>query len=108
MEHSLIHSARHLTRHRRRMASSAWLRATCLDQGIISKTFFSAGVTAVVLVLAGATTWASEGVWAPDGAYARFVAPIIAVVWIAVVSGFLYRRRPATVSTSARAAVPAT
>jgi hypothetical protein len=42
------------------------------------------------------------------GAYARFVAPIIAVVWIAVVSGFLYRRRPATVSTPDPAAVPAT
>jgi hypothetical protein len=29
-------------------------------------------------------------------------------VWIAVVSGFLYRRRPATVSTPDPAAVPAT
>jgi hypothetical protein len=76
--------------------------------GIISKAFFSAGVTAVVLVLFGATTWAGDGVWAPDGAYARFVAPIIAPVWVAVVSGFLYRRRPATVSTPARATVPGT
>jgi hypothetical protein len=63
-------------------------------------------VTAVVLVLLGATTWAGDGVWAPDGAYARFVAPIIALVWVAVVCGFLYRRRPATVSTPPRAAVP--
>jgi hypothetical protein len=76
--------------------------------GIISKASFSAGVTAVVLVLLGATTWAGDGVWAPDGAYARFVAPIIALVWVAVVSGFLYRRRPGTVRTPARAAVPAT
>jgi hypothetical protein len=65
-------------------------------------------VTPVVLVLLGATTWAGDGVWAPDGAYARFVAPIIAHVWVAVVSGFLYRRRPATVSTPDPAAVPAT
>jgi hypothetical protein len=42
------------------------------------------------------------------GAYARFIAPIIAVVWVAVVSGLLYRRRPATVSTPDRAAIPAT
>jgi hypothetical protein len=65
-------------------------------------------VTAVVLVLLGATTWAGDGVRAPDGAYSWFVAPIIAVVWVAVVSGFLYRRRPATVSTPPRAAVPTT
>jgi hypothetical protein len=76
--------------------------------GIISKASFSAGVTAVVLVLAGATTWAGDGVRSPNGAYARFVAPIIAAVWIAVISGFLYRRRPATVRTPARATVSAT
>jgi hypothetical protein len=44
----------------------------------------------------------------PALAYARFVAPITAVVWVAVVSGFLYRRRPATASTPDLAAVPAT
>jgi multisubunit Na+/H+ antiporter MnhB subunit len=65
-------------------------------------------VTAVMLVLLGATTWAGDGVRAPDGAYARFVALITAVVWVAVVSGFLYRRRPATASTPPRAAFPAT
>ena len=36
--------------------------------GIISKRFFAAGVTAVVLVLLGGTTWARNGFWAPDGA----------------------------------------
>jgi hypothetical protein len=65
-------------------------------------------VTAVVLVLLGATTWAGDGVWAPDGAYAGFVAPIITLVWVAVISGFLYRRRPVTASTPDPAAVPAT
>jgi hypothetical protein len=44
----------------------------------------------------------------PALAYARFVAPIIALVRVTVVGGLPYRRRPATVSTSARAAVPAT
>jgi hypothetical protein len=38
--------------------------------GIISKAAFGAGVAAVVLVLLGGTTWARDGFWAPDGAYA--------------------------------------
>jgi hypothetical protein len=75
--------------------------------GIISKASFGVGVAAVVLVLAGGTTWARSGFWAPDGAYVRFVMPIIALAWIAVVSGFLYMRSPSPVSTRDRAAVPA-
>lgn len=75
--------------------------------GIISNAFFGVGVAAVVLVLAGGTTWASGGFWAPDGAYARFITPIIGLAWIAVVSGLLYVRSPSTVSTRDRAAVPA-
>ena len=59
--------------------------------GIISNAFFGAGVAAVVLVLLGGTTWASDGFWAPDGAYSRFISPIIALVWIAVISGLLTR-----------------
>jgi hypothetical protein len=74
--------------------------------GIISKAAFGAGVAAVVLVLLGGTTWARDGFWAPDGAYA-LVAGIIFFVWVAVVSGFLYMRQPSTVSTRDRAAVPA-
>jgi hypothetical protein len=75
--------------------------------GIISNAFFGVGVAAVVLVLAGGTTWASGGFWAPDGAYERFITPIIGLAWIAVVSGLLYMRSPSTVSTRDRAAVPA-
>lgn len=56
--------------------------------GIISSRSFGAGVAAVVLVLLGGTTWASNGFWAPDGAYSRFISPIVALAWIAVVSGF--------------------
>jgi hypothetical protein len=54
-------------------------------------------VAAVLLVLAGGTTWASDGMWAPDGVYSRVVSPIIALVWIAVFSGLLQARSPSTV-----------
>jgi hypothetical protein len=73
--------------------------------GIISKGFFTAGVAAVLLVLLGGTTWAANGFWAPDGAYA-FVVQLITILWIAVLSAFLMRR-PTTVTTHAVAAVPA-
>jgi hypothetical protein len=75
--------------------------------GIISNAFFAAGVAAVVLVLLGATTWAGDGFWAPDGVYSRFIAPIIVLAWTTVVSGLLVMRSPSGVSTSDRAAVPA-
>jgi hypothetical protein len=74
--------------------------------GIISNAFFGAGVAAVLLVLAGGTTWASDGFWAPDGAYSRFISPIVALAWLAVVSGLLTMRSPSTAGTP-RAAVAA-
>ena len=74
--------------------------------GVISSRFFAVGVTAVVLVLLGGTTWASDGFWAPDGAYS-VISQVIAFVWFAVLSGFLYMRSPSTVSTHDRAAVHA-
>jgi hypothetical protein len=63
---------------------------------LISNALFAMGVTAVVLVLLGGTTWVSGGVWAPDGAYSRFVSPIIGLLWILVVSQVLLVRSPAT------------
>jgi hypothetical protein len=63
---------------------------------LISNALFTMGVAAVVLVLLGGTTWASGGFWAPDGAYSRFVSPIIGVLWILVVSRVLLTRSPAT------------
>ena len=63
--------------------------------GLISNALFAAGVAAVVLVLLGGTTWLNGGLWAPDGAYSRFVSPIICLGWIVAVSALL-TRGPAT------------
>ncbi len=64
--------------------------------GLISNALFAAGVAAVVLVLLGGTTWLSGGFWAPDGAYSRFVSPIIGLAWVVLVSRILLTRSPAT------------
>jgi hypothetical protein len=72
--------------------------------GMIGKRFFAAGVTGVVLVLLGGTTWAGNGFWAPDGAYA-LVSVVVWLVWIVVLSGFLTMRSPSTVRAPERAAV---
>jgi len=63
--------------------------------GLISNALFGACVAAVVLGVLGGTTWLSGGFWAPDGAYARFVWPIIGLVWVVVASRVL-ARSPAT------------
>src|ERR1700724_2562374 len=63
--------------------------------GLISNALFAVGVAAVILVLAGGTTWMSGGFWAPDGIYSRFVSPIIGLVWVLVVSRVLLTRSPA-------------
>ena len=58
----------------------------------ISNALFAAGVAAVLLVLAGGTTWARDGFWAPDGAYSRFVSSSVGLVWVVVFSGLLTRK----------------
>jgi succinate dehydrogenase/fumarate reductase cytochrome b subunit len=60
---------------------------------MISNALFGVGVAAVLLVLVGGTTWASNGIWAPSGDYTRFVSPIIGLVWIVVFSRVLLTRR---------------
>jgi hypothetical protein len=70
---------------------------------IISGVSFGAGVAAVVLVFLGAMCWAGSGLFAPDGAYTRFIWPIIFLAWVGVVSGFLSMLRPSPVSTPDRA-----
>jgi hypothetical protein len=64
--------------------------------GLISNARFAAGVAALLLVLLGGTTWLSGGFWAADGAYSRFVSPLIGLVWIVAVSRVLLSRSPAT------------
>ncbi len=60
--------------------------------GLISNRAFGAGVAAMVLVLLATTTWAANGFWAVDGAYARIVPTTVMIVWFVAVSGFLVRR----------------
>jgi hypothetical protein len=67
--------------------------------GIISSRFFSAGVLAVVLALLGGTTWASDGFWAPDGAYSN-ISQIVFFVWIAAISAVLAMRSPSPAQAS--------
>jgi hypothetical protein len=63
---------------------------------LISNALFAVGIAALALVLLGGTTWVSGGFWAPDGAYSRFISPLIGLAWITVVSGVLLTRSPAT------------
>ena len=63
---------------------------------LISNVWFGAGVGAVVLALLGGTTWLSSGFWAPDGAYSRFVSPIIGLVCVLVASRILLTQSAAT------------
>ncbi|TPK66918.1 hypothetical protein FJ930_23550 [Mesorhizobium sp. B2-4-15] len=64
--------------------------------GLISSALFAAGVAVVVLGVLGGTTWLSDGIWAPDGAYSRLVSPLLLLLWILVVSRVLLSRAPAT------------
>jgi hypothetical protein len=75
--------------------------------GIISTAFFGPAFAAIWLELAGATTWVSGGIWAPDGAYTRYIAPLLLLVWAAVFSGRLVMLSPSTATTArpGRAAV---
>lgn len=64
--------------------------------GLISNALFTAGVAAVVLAVLGGTTWLGGGFWAPDGGYARFISPLLLLLWVLVVSRVLLTRSPAT------------
>jgi hypothetical protein len=64
--------------------------------GLISNALFAAGVAAVVLAVLGGTTWLTGGWWAPDGAYSRFISPLLLLLWAIVVSRVLLTRSPAT------------
>jgi hypothetical protein len=62
--------------------------------GLISNGLFAVGVAAVVLAVLGGTTWASDGIWAPDGVYSRFISPIVGLLWAMIVSWVLLNRSP--------------
>jgi hypothetical protein len=75
--------------------------------GILSSRGFALGVTAMALLLLRATTWASDGFWAPDGAYSLYVAPAVVALWILGISRVLLSQKPAAAKATDRAAVPA-
>jgi len=56
---------------------------------LISNALFTVGIVAVLLGVLGGTTWLRGGFWAPDGAYSRFVSPILLLVWSVSVSRIL-------------------
>jgi len=58
---------------------------------MISNRAFAVGVAGVVLALLGGITWFGSGFFAPDGAYSRFVAPFILIVWVFGVTGVLLK-----------------
>ena len=49
-----------------------------------------------VLICLRATTWASDGFWAPDGAYSQYVATGVMALWLVGISRVLLRRASAT------------
>jgi hypothetical protein len=63
---------------------------------LISSSQFSVCVGAVILGVLGGTTWLSGGFWAPDGGYARFIWPLIGILWVVFASRVLLARGPGT------------
>ena len=64
--------------------------------GLISNGGLHGSGRAVVLSVLGGSTWLRSGFWAPDGAYSRFVSPVLLLLWVVVVSRVLLTRSPAT------------
>jgi hypothetical protein len=75
--------------------------------GILSGRGFALGVTAMVLLLLRATTWADDGFWAPDGAYSQYVAPTVVALWVLGISRVLLSRNLVAAKAVDRVAVPA-
>lgn len=58
---------------------------------LISNATFTLCVLVVVLLVAGGTTWLSDGVWSPDGIYSRYVSPAICLLWVVFITPFVNR-----------------
>ena len=65
-----------------------------------------ASAVAAVAILVSGTTFAGDGFWAPDGAYNAYVAPVIFVAWVVVLSVLLLRRALATAEVHSSAPKP--
>ena len=63
---------------------------------LISNALFAAGVAAVVLGVLGGSTWLSGGGWAPDGAFSRYISPLVLLLWVVAISWVVLSRTPAT------------
>ncbi|HEV3097077.1 MAG TPA: hypothetical protein VG104_08020 [Candidatus Dormibacteraeota bacterium] len=74
---------------------------------LISTAAFAPGFAAIWLELAGGTTWMHGGIWAADGAYSHFFAPLLLVAWAVVVSSFLFVLSPSNAPARQRAVVSA-
>lgn len=68
--------------------------------GLLSNRGFGLGVTAMVLVLLRATTWASDGFWAPDGVYSQYIATGAMALWILGISRVLLAQRDSTTTVT--------
>src|SRR5262245_55341405 len=62
---------------------------------LISKNLFTVGVVLVILGVLGGTTWMVDGFWALDGAFSRFILPVLSLAWIVVLSRVI-ARQPST------------
>jgi len=85
----------------KRRLSAVWSAGATLAMADIGRTAVVPGAndnaTGVATGLSLAT-WLSGGFWAPDGAYSRFVSPIIGAVWVLLVSRVLLTQRQITSS----------
>ncbi len=74
---------------RRALAALAAATAIAAFRGRFLPGWFAwASVAAALVILAGGTTWAEDGVWAPDGLYSYVVLTAF-LAWLLATSGLL-------------------
>lgn len=88
------------------IAALIWLTGVAFRRlGIVPAWFGWAAPAGAVVVLAGTTTWAKSGFWAPDGAFGS-IAVAVALAWMFTMSALLLRQ-PASESPGVVAMRPA-